>query len=284
MKNTTWLADFFNKAGEVFEKFNPAAFRFLAAFLPYLTPVPVAWVSQSNATKFLGLPPQVSFIFVFGLEGIGLWFTALFVDSIVTAIRSKSWKPWITVLMFAVAVTVYVTILVNINVIIEQSSGKDNPAYSRVITLLCFLPLITGIGNGYYKLILESKTNIEIAQQKQEELEKDRWTTRENNKQQIRLARAGVNPYQQEVLQVAKVETQGKRASEYKEKIYELLTDVYANGKTMKIDGKTILFPQGSVLGVKNITDHFHLNYDKAKGFVSTHRTLWAQRHNVSLK
>lgn len=271
MKNTNWLADLFNKAGEVFEKFNPAAFRFLAAFLPYLTPVPVAWVSQANATKFLDLPPQVSFIFVFGLEGIGLWFTALFVDSVVTAIRSKNWKSWGIVLMFGVAVAVYVTILVNINVIIEQSSGQSNPAYSRVITLLCFLPLITGIGNGYYKLTLESKTNIEIAQQKQNEWEQEQWKTKEGNKQQVRLAKAGINPFtpvvvQQNVDTVS--ERRVKRASDYKEKIWKYLDDQYSNGV---------------LVGVKDITEHFALPYDKAKGFVSTQRTLWAGEHRVLL-
>lgn len=272
MRNTNWLANFFNNIGEVFEKFNPAAFRFLAAFLPYLTPVPVAWVSQANATKFLNLPPQVSFIFVFGLEGIGLWFTALFVDSIVTAIRSKNLKSWITVVMFAVAVAVYVTILVNINVIIEQSSSQNNPAYSRVITLLCFLPLITGIGNGYYKLNLESKTNIEIAQQKQSEWEQEQWKTKEGNKQQVRLAKAGINPLSPVVVQqtVGMVsEKKKKKASDYKEKIWKYLDEQYSRGR---------------VLGVKDITEHFELPYDKAKGFVSTQRTLWASERNVNLK
>ena len=269
MKNTNWLANVFNNAGEVFEKFNPAAFRFLAAFLPYLTPVPVAWVSQANATEFLHLPAQVSFILVFGLEGIGLWFTSLFVDSIVTAIRSKNIKAWITPAMFFIAVSVYIVILVNINVIIEQSSGKNDPAYARVITLLCFLPLITGIGNGYYKLVLESKTNIEIAQQKQDELEKERWSVRENNKQQVRLAKAGVNSFHQEVQQVVAEKPNVKKASDYKEKIQRLLDEKYEKGK---------------ILGVKEITEHFSLPYDKAKGFVSTQRTLWAQRRGVSLK
>jgi hypothetical protein len=225
MSKTNWLANLFNSLGEVFEKFNPAAFRFLAAFLPYLTPVPVAWVSQANATKFLNLPPEVSFIFVFGLEGIGLWFTALFVDSVVAAIRSKNIKAWITVFMFAVIVSVYVAILVNINVIIEQSSGQNDPAYSRVITMLCFLPLITGIGNGYYKLNLESKTNIEIAQQKQADWEQEQWKTKENNKQQVRLAKAGINPlapvvqYHQETDMVSEKKHQ---ASDYKDYVFEL--------------------------------------------------------------
>lgn len=228
MRNTNWLADWFNRAGEVFEKFNPAAFRFLAAFLPYMTPIPVAWLTMHSAESFLGFDGWVSFVFVFGLEGIGLWFTALFVDSVVTAIRSQNGKSWITAFMFAVAVAVYVTILVRLNVTIEQASGNGNASYSQVVTLLCFLPLITGIGNGYYKLTLESKTNIEIAQQKQQEWEQEQWKTKEGNKQQVRLAKAGVNPLQLTAVQSNIVSTSSEtpathKASDYRDFVFELL-------------------------------------------------------------
>lgn len=252
----------------MFEKFNPAAFRFLAAFLPYLTPVPVAWVSQMNATQFLGFPPQVSFIFVFGLEGIGLWFTALFVDSIVSAIRSQNRKAWITVLMFAVAVGVYITVLVNINVIIEQSSGQDNPAYSRVITLLCFLPLITGIGNGYYKLTLESKTNIEVAKQKQEEWQQQQWKTKEENKQQIRLAKAGVNVFQQTAPQsVAPVRETTKYAGDFRDYVFELLEQSQGEIELTEIT-ETV-----------NKNKRVHFVHENVKGTWSKYKQAWLRNH-----
>lgn len=275
MKHTNKLADIFNWLGEVFEKFNPAAFRFLAALLPYLTPLPVAFISQANATKFLNLKPGVSGIFVFCLEGIGLWFTSLFVDAVVEAIRSKNWKAWLNVLMFAVAVASYVVILININVIIEQSSGRVDPAYSRLITLLCFLPLITGIGNGYYKLKLEQKTNTELAQER--ELEQQDKIRAEQNDLKLKKAyiKAGGNPFapvpvvtlNQDVSQVK--DEQKRRASDYKEKIWTYLDEQYQKGKILK---------------VVDITEHFKLPYDKAKGFVSTQRTLWASSRGVDLK
>lgn len=267
MEKNNWLANFFNNAGEVFEKFNPAAFRFLAAFLPYLTPVPVAWVSQMNATQFLGFPPQVSFIFVFGLEGIGLWFTALFVDSVVSAIRSQNRKAWITVFMFAVAVGVYITVLVNINVIIEQSSGQNNPAYSRVITLLCFLPLITGIGNGYYKLTLESKTNIEIAKQKQDEWQQEQWKTKEGNKQQIRLAKAGVVPgaiYQQAV---APVREHTREAGDFRDYVMELLDQT--NGQ----------MPLTEITATVNKNKRVQFIHANVKGTWYKYQQVWLRNH-----
>ncbi len=287
MRNKNWLADLFNTLGEIFEKFNPAAFRFLAAVLPYLTPLPVAAISQANATKFLNLNPTISGVLVFGLEGIGLWFTSLFVDAVVEAIRSKNGKAWLNVLMFAVAVTVYVVILININVIIEQSSGNVDPAYSRVITLLCFLPLITGIGNGYYKLKLEQKTNTELAQERQ--IEQQNRVMEDNHRLKVEkaLIKAGINPLAQPVVTlnqdvpVVKEEQRERKASEYKDKIWELLNDVYDNGKTMRFSKGTVKLPVGSILKVAQIVEHFGLNYDKAKGFVSTQRTLWAQSRGL---
>lgn len=172
---TNWLARLFDWLGETFERFNPSAFRFLAAVLPYLTPIPVAQYTATNSSEFLNFTPEVAFIFVFALEGIGLWFTTMLVDSIVDWIRSKNWKSFTPVLMFALTVGAYVYILVNLNVTLENATGNMNPALSRVITLMCFLPLITGIGNGYYKLKLEYRTDLETTKKRNEELELRKW-------------------------------------------------------------------------------------------------------------
>lgn len=155
MNKTEWLADFFENLGKMFEKFNPAAFRFLAAVLPYSTPFPVAWLTMRSAEAFLGFTPGVAFTFVFGLEGMGLWFTSLFVDSIIDVIRSRNTKTIVLVVLFGLVVVAYVSLLVNLNVTLKATTGESNPALERVITLLCFLPLLTGVGNGYYKWKLE---------------------------------------------------------------------------------------------------------------------------------
>ena len=155
MNKTEWLAEFFENLGRMFEKFNPAAFRFLAAILPYSTPFPVAWLTMRSAEAFLGFTPSVAFTFVFGLEGMGLWFTSLFVDSIIDVIKSRNTKTIVLVVLFGLVVVAYVSLLVNLNVTLKSTTGESNPALERVITLLCFLPLLTGVGNGYYKWKLE---------------------------------------------------------------------------------------------------------------------------------
>lgn len=171
MRNANILANFFDWIGDALERFNPSAFRFLAAVLPYLTPIPVAWLTAHSSSEFLSFTPIVAFIFVFALEGIGLWFTTMLVDSVVDWVRSKNWKSFVPVLLFSATVWAYVYLLVNLNVTLEQASGNVNPALSKVITLLCYLPLITGVGNGYYKLKLEHKTSTEIAKLHQEEVD-----------------------------------------------------------------------------------------------------------------
>lgn len=171
MDKRNFLATIFDWLGDAIERFGPSAFRFLAAVLPYLTPIPVAWLTADSSAEFLNFPPQIAFLFVFALEGIGLWFTSLLVDAVVDWVRSRNWKSFTPVLLFLGTVVVYVYILVNLNVTLEEAVGSPNPALSRVITLLCFLPLLTGIGNGYYKLKLDYKTQSELDRQHREDLE-----------------------------------------------------------------------------------------------------------------
>lgn len=187
MKNN-WLGSVFDFFGDALERFNPSAFRFLAAALPYLTPIPVAWLTAHSSAQFLDFTTQVSFVFVFALEGIGLWFTTMLVDAVVDWVRSKNWKSAFPALMLGATVAIYVLILVDLNVTLEKATGNVNPALSRVITLLCFLPLITGVGNGYYKLKLEHKTQTEISKLHQEELEtRIRQENREERLERLRI-------------------------------------------------------------------------------------------------
>lgn len=200
------LARAFDWLGETFERFNPAAFRFLAATLPYATPFPVAWITMASTETFLNFTPTISFIFVYGLEGIGLWFTSLFVDAVIDWIKSRNSKTSILVLLFGAVVAVYVTILVSLNVTLHTgTTGASDAAMRRVITLLCFLPLLTGVGNGYYKWKLdtqkaEAKTkadekawNEKLHDEQVRTAEADKDRARQD-KLQRRLIKAGMNP------------------------------------------------------------------------------------------
>ena len=60
--NSNFLAKGAEWVGEVFEKLSPSLFRFLAAFLPYLSPVPVSVVTAKSAGEFLDFDTTVAFV------------------------------------------------------------------------------------------------------------------------------------------------------------------------------------------------------------------------------
>lgn len=191
-----FLSNLFDWLGEAFEKFNPSAFRFLGAALPYLTPLPVAWLTSQRAEEFLGFTPGIAFVFVFSLEGIGLWFTSMLVDSVVDWIRSKNWKSASIVAVLGVAVISYVWLLVSLNVLLESTSAEATSVYKQVVTLLCFLPLISGIGNGYYKLKLKADTVSEEAQQYSRKVAEQERQDKKEARLQSKLIKAGFDPRQ----------------------------------------------------------------------------------------
>lgn len=177
-----------------FEQFNISAYKVLASVLPYGTPLPVAWLTMRSAESFLGFAGWISFIFVFCLEGLGLWFTSLFVDSIIDVIRSRNIKTLGLVALFGAVVFVYVYILVNLNVTLKSSSADYNPALAQVITLLCYLPLLSGVGNAYYKWQLEQRAKSEIQAEKQEEKEYKIRQEKREDKIKSKMIERGMNP------------------------------------------------------------------------------------------
>ena len=192
--NKNILAQIFDWLGDVFERFNPAAFRFLAAFLPYLSPLPVAWITQRSAGTYLGFSPTIGFIFVFTLEGIGLWFTSLLVDSIVDWIKSKNKNSFVITVVLSFAVLAYITILIILNVLLESSTDGYTATYGTVVGLLCLLPLITGIGNGYYKFQLRSTNTMESDREFQRNLDERIRQEKREDRIKSKLIKAGINP------------------------------------------------------------------------------------------
>lgn len=206
---TTWLANIAKWIAVSFEELSPALFKLLAAILPYTTPFPVAWLTAANAEQFLDFSPTPAFLFVFSLEGIGLWFTSLFVDSVIDWIRSRNLKTFGLVIMFAAVVAAYVFILVNLNVTLDaQNNPNSSSSLSTVITLLCFLPMLTGVGNGYYKWKIEQKsTSIENRDYERNKEERVRQEKRQDSLKR-KMIKQGMNPfeiqYQSDIPQVQK--------------------------------------------------------------------------------
>jgi hypothetical protein len=199
----TWLSDVLLKIQEVFEYASPSILSMLAVFLPYLTPLPIAAITASSAKEFLGMSATVAFIFVFVLEGIGLWTTVIFVDSIVQFIRSRNAKTTVMVIALFIVICVYITILINLNVSLEEASKNVSPVYSRVITLICFLPLISGFMSGYYKIQIDHKHETEKEKAERRELEERRHQEAREDKFKNKMLKRGINPLTQNELTVS---------------------------------------------------------------------------------
>lgn len=269
--------------GEVFERLNPSLFRFLAAFLPYLSPVPVSVVTAESAGEFLEFDPSIAFVLVFVLGGIGLWFTSLLVDAVVDYIRGgnlKDIKSLSIVIMFAVAILAYIGVEVGLNVAIHTED--TTPARQVVIFLLSMLPLITGVGNGYYKLKLQQRTDTENVTKKQDDLsEKIRQEQRQDKitrykikhgiplDEPVKTIQFESTVQTQEIERSPQAERKEKPASFYKEKML-----AFMDAERSK----------GHIVSVKQISERFNLDYERSKGFISGQRKLWARSRGVELK
>ena len=188
------LADFINWIGDIFEYLSPAAFRMLSTSLPYLSPLPVAYMTANSAAEFLGMDPRIAGVLVFILEGVGLWSTTELVDSVVEAVRSKNKKSWGIVFFLGSVVVIYIIILIVLNVILEATVNHKGGYYSLVLTLICFLPLLSGALNGYRKVKLETKTNLAYAKEHQEQVDRQKMLDDNEFKLKKSLIKKGINP------------------------------------------------------------------------------------------
>lgn len=265
MKGTNILASFADWVGEVFERLNPAMFRMVSTTAPYLTPLPVAWLTAHSAATFLGFTPAIATVFVIILEALGLWSTTELVDSFVEAVRSKNLKSWGVVVFLFLVVFAYLQIVVNLNVNIEKAVGDVSPIKSKIITLICYLPFIGGSLNGYRKVKMETKTQMQLAKEHQEAL--DAQIRQENIDMKLKKAaiKQGINIFAPQVpMQTLAVDTKQeqvkeakpKHASDYREKAIEFIEKFYENNHSRPTP--------------KHLTERFGLEHANNKGYMSS--------------
>lgn len=284
--NSNVLARVFDWLGEALERFNPSAFRFLSAVLPYLTPIPVAWLTSDSSATFLHFPAKVAFIFVFCLEGIGLWFTSMLVDAVVDFIRSKNWKTFVLVLMFGFVVIVYVFVLVSLNVTLETAAnGQANSSLSKVITLLCFLPLLTGVGNGYYKYKLDLRTQSERDKEYERSLnERVRQENRSDKMERYRIKheRTVTNEQTTTNVRAKRTNTTNERSErtngELRTFVETLLDEYERTNRTVAGVSELAKMIARTANAQKGIPDSVD-GYERYKGYVSEVRKTWLQNH-----
>lgn len=146
---TNYLARVFDFTGDTIDSAGPSIFKFLAVVLPYLTPLPVAMLTANSVSRLLGFTPFMSGVFVFALEGIGVLFTSLWVEAIHDALKHRAGYTMATI--FSIVLIIYLTILVILNVVLHNDADSSSQL-KVVITLICFLPLLSSVGASYYRI------------------------------------------------------------------------------------------------------------------------------------
>src|SRR5688572_32275732 len=71
---------------------NPSLFSLVATLLPFLLPLPVAFMTSHSAREFFGWDPWAANVLGFGLEGLGLLVWVKLVDGIIASITTKNEK------------------------------------------------------------------------------------------------------------------------------------------------------------------------------------------------
>lgn len=165
------------------EDANPAIFALLATLLPFLTPFPIAALTAISAETYLfSGHVAISWIFVAVLEGLGLLVTSYLTDAVLKYIGSKNTREIWKIFLLGVVTVVYIAILIGLNVQLKAANSEADPAYLLIITLMCFLPLISGVLYGYAKFNRDTKAkessdeeyNRKLEEKKYEDARKDK--------------------------------------------------------------------------------------------------------------
>lgn len=170
-------------AARVIEDANPAIFALLATVLPFLTPFPIAALTAISAETYLFAGHvTISWIFVAVLEGLGLLVTSYLTDAVLKYIGSKNTREIWKIFLLGIVTIVYIAILIGLNVQLKAANSKSDPAYLLIITLMCFLPLISGVLYGYAKFNRDTKAKETEDDAYQKSLEEKRYEDSRSDK------------------------------------------------------------------------------------------------------
>jgi hypothetical protein len=272
MTNTR-LADWFNKQREIIEAAELPFAKMAIFVLPVLAPLVPAVMTGLHMFKLLSelftftgsniFNGVLSVVVGTVLELLGYVGALSFIRAIFDLVRHGRDEYMLPAALTGLAYLFYLLAMYLINV--KLGEYFQVPSIINTITgLLSFITVPTG---------LLAATHLSTKENKEDE-DRRRADAKDERLKKTAL-KNGINVFapapvlvqnQQVVDDVSK--DNHRKASAYKEKIWRYLDEQYA---------------QGVVPRVADVTKRFDLPYDKAKGFVSTQRTLWASSRGVLL-
>ncbi len=162
---------------------NPSLFALVATLLPFVLPLPVAFMTAHSAQHFFGWEAWAANVLGFGLEGLGLLAWVKLVDAVLEQIRAGRWG-WV-VSIYGLVAFVYELLLLFINVVLAQRAGASAD-YTIVLACICVLPALSALLYGHQRSAVERQLAAERAEAKAD-AEKIRLERRQDRKEAAQL-------------------------------------------------------------------------------------------------
>lgn len=164
---------------------GPSIFGLVATLLPYVLPLPVAFMTARSVQTFFNWDPWAARVLGYGLEGLGLLAWVKLVDAVLDHVRSNNPKVSNVVILYAGVSLVYEVLLVFVNVVLAQQDGA-NTEYIIVLLCVCLLPALSAMLYGHQ----QQATNHALQQERAEakaQAERERQERRADRKELQRL-------------------------------------------------------------------------------------------------
>jgi hypothetical protein len=184
------LVSLFDGLKNAIDHANPSLFALVATLLPFLLPLPVAFMTSHSAQEFFGWEPWAANVLGLGLEGLGLLVWVRLVDAIIYNLTTTNEKAENFVgFLWGVAIS-YEALLILINVILTLREGASL-VYALTLLLVCALPALSAAMYGLHRReamsVLERERK-EAAEQKERERQERREDRRKAQELKLKYA------------------------------------------------------------------------------------------------
>jgi hypothetical protein len=175
---------------------TPSLFALVATLLPFLLPLPVAFMTAHSTQHFFGWEAWTANILGFGLEGLGLLVWVKLVDGIIATVNTKNEKVNEFVNFLWVVAIAYEALLILINVVLAWKDGADG-LYALTLFFICLLPALSAAMYGLHKREVTALLANEAVEKK-------------NEVERLRQERRSLRTSRVNALDVPLVELEGK--------------------------------------------------------------------------
>jgi hypothetical protein len=179
------LVSLFDGVKNAVDHANPSLFALVATLLPFLLPLPVAFMTAHSAQRFFDWDMWAANTLGFGLEGLGLLAWVKLVDAVLDQVRSNNAKVSNVVFLYGVVALTYEILLLFINVVLAQQEGADW-RYVVVLACVCLLPALSALLYGHQRRMVETQLEKE-RREALEQKERERQERREDRRHAAEL-------------------------------------------------------------------------------------------------